>query len=131
VDVTDQEREPAHRERGFGYSEAIERIIVLEEEVAKLRARLAPLIETIVRRLASGGVSFEGHPTGEDPEPNPAEPPRSADSAPDARPTDSAEWDPRRKAECPECGRTVSADSLARHRRRAHSATRSAPGGGS
>jgi hypothetical protein len=131
VDVTDQESDTAPPEGGFGYSEAIERILALEEEVAELRARLEPLIETIARRLASGGASFEGPPPVEVPEPSPAEPPHSADSAPDARPTDSAEWDPRRKAECPECGRVVSADSLARHRRRAHSAAHSAPGDGS
>jgi len=131
VVVTDQERDPADPEGGFGYSEAVERIRALEEEVAELRARLEPLIETIARRLASGGVSFEGPPPVEGPGPSLTEPPRSADSAPDARPTDSAEWDPRRKAGCPECGQAVSADSLARHRRRAHSATHSASGDGS
>ena len=122
--MTEEERDPDRREKGFGYSEAVERILALEKEVAGLRARLEPLIETIARRLASGGVPFEGPPPAVDLGPSPAETHRSADSVPSTRPTDSAEWDPRRKAECPECGRVVSADSLARHRRRAHSAAR-------
>ena len=128
--MTGEELEPDRREKGFGYSEAVERILALEKEVAELRARLEPLIEPIARRLASGGVPFEGPPPASDLEPSPAESRHSADPAPDTRPTDSAEWDPRRKTECPECGLVVSADSIARHRRRSHSAGRSAEGGG-
>jgi len=127
--VTEQERDLSRPERGFSYSEAIERILALEKEVAELRARLEPQIETIARRLASGGVSFEGPPPASDLEPCPAKPPRSTNSALDTRPTGAAEWDPRRKAECPACGRVVSADSLARHRRRSHGGTRSAQDG--
>jgi hypothetical protein len=126
--VTKQERDLSRPERGFSYSEAIERILALEKKVAELRARVEPLIETIARRLASGGAPFGGPPPAVDMGPSPAESPRSADPVPETRPTDSAEWDPRRKAECPECGRVVSADSLARHRRRAHSAARQAEG---
>jgi len=165
--VTEEKRDPDRREEGFGYSEAVERILALETEVAELRARLEPLIETIARRLASGGVPFEGPPPASGLGSSPAEAPRSADSSsatrpaelpspsscarkerarnhrPHAitdnvapsdcspsltRPVDPAEWDPRRKAECPECGRVVSADSFARHRRRAHSASHSAQG---
>ena len=128
VVVTEDEKDSDRREKGFSYSEAVNRILALEREVAYLRARLSgPAIEPVARSLASGEASFEGPPPSGDPElSRAAEVPRSADSGPDARPTDSAEWDPRRKAECPECGRVVSADSLARHRRRAHSAARSA-----
>ena len=126
--MTEEMRDPDRNEEGFGYSEAVDRILALEEDVAELRARLEPLIETIARCLASGRVSFETPPPSRDLDLRPAESPRSADPAPDTRPTDSAEWDPRRKSECPECGRVVSADSLARHRRRAHSAARSAEG---
>jgi len=113
-------------EKSFGYGDAVARILALEREVTELRTRFEEISAGTFTppNKPFGSGSHRPAPVGDLGLSRPAEALLSADSTIDTRPTDSAEWDPRRKAECPECGRVVSADSLARHRRRAHSAAR-------
>ena len=108
--------DPQDGPRSFGYGEAVERVLALEREVAALRGRLEERY-SLRSPLASGSDELS------------SDSPHSADATPSesfTRPAEpaaySAEWDPRRRAECPECGRAIPADSLARHRRRAHTA---------
>jgi hypothetical protein len=123
-------------EKGFGYSEAVHRILALEREVARLRRGFEEISAgTLVRPTESSGtVSHWPTPSANlgaalEVEPSlpfgPVDPAGWAHSA--ATPTapqssTPAEWDPRRKVACADCGKAISADSLSRHRRRVHSA---------
>lgn len=107
----DKDTEPRpEEEKSFGYSEAVDRILAIEREVARLRVRFDEILAGTCTR--------------------PAESAHSADRPSAPQPLTSAEWDPRRKIECPECGEAISADSLRRHRRRAHLAASAAEGDG-
>lgn len=118
-------------EKGFGYTDAVNRILALEKEVARLRSRFEEILAgTFARTTESSAVVSHGPPPHLDTGPalkaepslpvGPAKSAHSADAPSSPRPLTPAEWDPRRKVECPECGKAISADSFSRHRRRIH-----------
>jgi hypothetical protein len=128
-------------EKSFGYGDAVNRILALEREVAGLRSRLEEISAgTLTRPAESFGTASHRPPPPADMGPvleaepslpfGPAESGHSAAAPHDLRPLPPPEWDPRRKVECPECGKAISADSLSRHRRRVHSDASPAQGGG-
>lgn len=127
--------------KGFGYGEAVNRILALEREMARLRTCLEELSARTFTRLAESFGSAPHRPPSPadlgsalwaEPSPlfDPAESTYSSEAPSSPQPLAPSEWDPRSKVECPMCGKPISADSLSRHRRRVHSASPPAEGGG-
>ena len=126
--MTEWEPEGGRAQSGFGYGEAIERILALESEVVDLRDRLEGLSARFLSlpNLSSRAISAPSPAVEVSGPLRPPESPLLAVSAAVHGSTESPGWSPRRKKGCPECGRAVSADSLSRHRRRAHMVRRPA-----
>ena len=130
-------------EKGFGYSEAVHRILALQREVARLWVLFEEIsFGTPIRPTEpSGTVSHWTTPpadlgpvleAGPSPQSGPVDPTglaHSADTPSAPQSLTPVEWDPRRKVQCADCRKAISADSLSRHRRRIHSAALCAEGG--